>query len=57
MKNNQKQSVNKKIESLFFNLHGEMKTVVVVKILHEALRASWKFNSVHCLHHIMKVEK
>ena len=34
-----------RIKSLFFNLHDVMKTVVVAKILHEAL------------HHIMKVEK
>ena len=46
-----------KIESLFSNLHDVMKTVVVAKILHEALCASWNFNSAHCLHHIMKVEK
>ena len=31
-----KQSVNIKIESLFFNLHDVMKTVVVAKIIHKA---------------------
>ena len=58
---NVKQSKNKvkniRSESLFFNLHDVMKTVVVAKILHEALSASWNFNSAHCLHHIMKLEK
>ena len=42
---------------LFFNLYDVMKTVVVAKIVHEALRAPWNFSSAHCLHHIMKVEK
>ena len=46
-----------KIESLFFNLHDVMKTVVIAKILHEAQRASWNFSSTHCLHHIIKVKK
>ena len=50
-------SVNMKIESLFFDLHVVMKTVVVSKILHDVLRTSWNFISDHCLHHIMKVEK
>ena len=35
--NQSKNSVNIKIESLFFTLHDVMKTVVVAKILHEAL--------------------
>ena len=48
--------VNIKTESLFFNLHDVMKTVVIAKILHEALHTSWNFSSAHCLHHIMKVE-
>ena len=33
-----------------------MKTVVVAKIVYEALCTSWNFSSAHCLHHIMKVE-
>ena len=52
----QSKSVNIKVESLFFNLHDVMRTVVVAKILHEA-GASWNYNSAQCLHHIMKVEK
>ena len=34
-----------------------MKTVVVAKILHEALCVSRIFNTTHCLHQIIKVEK
>ena len=31
--------------------------VVVAKIPHEALLASWNFNAIYYLHHIIKVEK
>ena len=31
--------------------------VVVAKIPHEALLASWNFNATYYLHHIIKVEK
>ena len=47
-----KQSVNIKIESLFFNLHDVMKSVVVAKILHEALRfMEFKLRPLSSSHH------
>ena len=50
-------SVKIKIDISFFKLQDVMEAVVISKILHEVLKASWNFISAHCLHNIIKVEK